>query len=142
MRFRDFGRLVLLALSVLATSARAEPTPPAAPVLDNMDFERGEIGKPPPGWFGKSIATSADRPQGGAKSLLLRNDATTPANFGRAVSAAPFRARPIHSFSGGRADRLARRSRPLAENRRPARKDAVPRQHVDSAGARRRLELG
>jgi len=97
MRFQSFGRLFLLALSVLATSASAQPTPPAPapPALDNMDFEQGDIGKSPPGWFGRSITTSDDKPQGGAKSLLLCNDGPTPANFARGIPAAPFRGQYI-----------------------------------------------
>jgi len=95
MRFRNFGRLFLLAVSVLATSAWAEPTPPAPPILSNMDFEQGDIGKAPPGWFGQSITTSDDRPQGGAKSLLLRNDTAKFANFARGIPAAPFRGQYI-----------------------------------------------
>jgi len=104
MRFRNFGRLFLLALSVLATSAWAEPTPPVPPILSNMDFEQGDIGEAPPGWFGQSITTSDDRPQGGLKSLLLTNTAATPATFGRPISAAPFRGHYIRFRAAVRTD--------------------------------------
>ncbi len=104
MRFQVFGSLFLIALSVLSTSAWAETTPPTPPILNNMDFEQGDIGKPPPGWFGRSVTTTDDKPQDGTKSLLLRNDATTPANFARTVRAAPFLGQYIRFRAAVRTD--------------------------------------
>jgi hypothetical protein len=75
-------------LIALVTAAWASPSPP---VLNNLDFEQGEVGLPPPGWWGKSISTSTDQPQAGAKSLQLRNDGPDAATFGRSVVAAPYR---------------------------------------------------
>jgi hypothetical protein len=107
MRVRTTGSWILLALSLFATTASAETAPPAPPVLNNMDFEQGEIGKPPPGWWGRSITTIDDKPQGGTKSLLLRNDGTTPANFARSIRAAPFRGQYIRFRAAVRTDSRA-----------------------------------
>ncbi len=104
MRFRITLCWILLALSLLATTASAQTAPSAPTVLNNMDFEQGEVGKPPPGWWGRSITTVDDKPQGGTKSLLLRNDGTAPANFGRSISATPFRGQYIRFRAAVRTD--------------------------------------
>ena len=94
-------RWVILAACLFANvvgAAAAEP---------NMDFEAGEVGKPPPEWTVKaspsnadvSATTDADRPDSGQKSATLSiagiGNADVSGQLRRTIDAAPYRGKYI-----------------------------------------------
>jgi hypothetical protein len=77
-----YGQAALIAVGCLALVAATEP-----PLLENGDFEQGEIGQPPPGWtlpaslgaMGYRTASRPDQPHDGAAAARLWREAGGPA---------------------------------------------------------------
>ena len=112
MRWKPLAAVLVLSVLCGPGSAAAGETPaapaPAAAPLANLDFESGEIGQEPPGWFvvkavkekGFAAVTVSERPESGARCAVLTapEKLAGPNDFGnltRSFDAAPYRGQRV-----------------------------------------------
>lgn len=92
----------------------------AAPL--NLDFEEGEVGKPPPGWWapatevfgGYEVEVSEARPKKGKRCAIVRRDKPWPWGYGmiaQEIDAAPFRGKRVRVSAAARAEALGKGAR-------------------------------
>src|SRR5689334_4731508 len=87
-----------------------------SPAVENSGFEKGDVGKAPPGWFfppicakdGYQLVLSEEQPFAGKRCAILKRDTTTSAeafgNLLQTVDATPFRGKRIRFKAAVRAE--------------------------------------
>jgi C-terminal processing protease CtpA/Prc len=117
----SFLVLALLLPAALASQASPPPTPLPAPT--DLDFEQGQPGEAPPGWFPSSAARKngytlkvvTDRPQAGrqAAELALEGELKDPQVFGTLLTsfdATPYRGKRVRFRAAVRIEPAARQA--------------------------------
>ncbi len=119
MRISAFSRFAvsLLALAALLTAAAFGQAPAPLPAPINLDFEQGQPGEVPPGWFNSSAAKTngytakivTDKPNSGKQAVLvtLEGERKDPQAFGNLLTffdATPYRGKRIRFRAAVRAE--------------------------------------